>query len=426
MYFNIRRQIMGLFFILACLPVCLYAQVITPVSQSKAIDYTRLARIDSMVNDYVQHNWIKGAVTIIVKDNQLVQYKGYGMADAATNKPMEKDAIFRIASQTKAITSAGILILYEQGKLQLDEQVGDFIPEFKQQNVLNTFNAVDTTYTTVPAKRPITIRDLLTHTSGLDYPGIGSENMKAIYAKAKLAPGFGITKDASLLQKMKQLGNLPLVHQPGEQWTYGLNCDVLGCIIEIVSGMSLQDFLTKEIFTPLGMKDTYFNVPAAKASRLTTVYTEDSTHQIIPWPTGNFNTDPNFPLQNKTYFSGGADLSSTGYDYAVFLQMIMNGGIYNGKRILSPRTVEAMLTPQLDFLFNDTNNFGLGFEIVAEKGARKGTRHKGTFGWGGFFGSTYWADPRSKLIAIILTQQSPNSHYQVMEKFESMVYSSLK
>ena len=235
-----------------------------------------------------------------------------------------------------------------------------------------------------------------------------------------------MTKDETLLNKMKQLGKLPLVHQPGEKWTYGLNFDLLGCLIEVISGTRLDDFLTKNIFVPLGMKDTYFNLPQAKASRLATVYREDSLQHVIKWEKGYFGADPAFPLADKKYLSGGADLSSTAFDYAIFLQMLLNGGTYNGHQILSPRTVQAMISNQVDpGLFGD-NNFGLSFGITSEKGAEKGTRNKGTFSWGGFFGTTYWADPNEHLICLIMTQQTPNSHYQVMDKFETMVYSSLK
>jgi CubicO group peptidase (beta-lactamase class C family) len=250
--------------------------------------------------------------------------------------------------------------------------------------------------------------------------------MKAIYSKAAISPGFGMTKDETLLNKMKQLGKLPLVHQPGEKWTYGLNFDLLGCLIEVISGTSLSDFLTKNIFEPLSMKDTYFNLPQSKASRLATVYREDSLHHVIKWENGYFGADPAYPLTDKKYLSGGADLSSTAFDYAIFLQMLLNGGTYNGYQVLSPRTVQAMTSNQINVVFDGTNDFGLSFGVTSEKGAQKGTRNKGTFSWGGFFGTTYWADPKEHLICLIMTQQTPNSHYQVMDKFETMVYSSLK
>jgi CubicO group peptidase (beta-lactamase class C family) len=403
-----------------------FAQVIDRSNKpNPSVDYGRLARIDTLINNYVKNDWVKGVVTIIVKDNQLIQYKGYGYADAAIAKPMNSDALFRIMSQTKAITSVGIMILYEQGKLLLDEPIGNYIPEFKNQTVVDQFNAADTTYTTVPAKKNITFRDLLTHTSGIDYADIGSARMKAIYAKAGIPSGLGAF-NADLLTQMKRLGKLPLSFQPGERFQYGLNSDLLGCLIEVISGQTLDEFLRKNIFEPLGMKDTYFNVPASKWDRLATVYTEDSLHHIIPWSHSFRNIDPDYPKMNKHYFSGGAGLTSTAFDYAVFMQMLLNGGIYNGKRILSPRTVELMTNNQLDFHFNGTNDFGLGFEIVTEKAAKRDPKNKGSFSWGGYYGTTYWADPKEKLVCLIMTQQTPNSHGELTSKFTTMVYSSLK
>ena len=390
-----------------------------------SIDYKKIANIDTLINGYVNRDGVKGVVTIIVKDGQIIQNKAYGYADAATKKPMEPNSIFRIASQTKAIVSAGILILYDQGKLALNDPVSKYIPEFAHETVLDSFHASDTTFTTVPAKRDITIKDLLTHTSGIDYAGIGSDNMRAIYSKYNIQSGLGVV-DQNLQETMKKLGKLPLAFQPGTQWRYGLNIDVLGDIIEIVSGMNLEDFLRKNILEPLGMNDTWFNLPADKANRLTTVYMEDSLHHIIPWSKDHLDIDPDYPKITKHYFSGGAGLSSTAYDYAIFLQMIMNGGSYNGKTILSKRIVAMMLHPQLDFAFDGKNNFGLGFSITSDKGSADGSRNEGSFAWGGYFGTVYWGDPKEHLICLIMTQQNPNSHGQLAQQFEQLVYASLK
>jgi len=317
------------------------------------------------------------------------------------------------------------LILYDEGKLALNDPVSKYIPEFAHETVLDSLYTKDTTYTTTAAKRDVTIKDLLTHTSGIDYAGIGSDKMKAIYAKYKIPSGLGVI-DQNLSSTMQTLGKLPLAFQPGTQWRYGLNIDILGDIIEIVSGMNLEDFLRKNIFEPLQMNDTWFNLPADKFDRLTTVYTEDSLNHIIPWSKDHFDIDPDYPKVNKHYFSGGAGLSSTTFDYAVFLQMIMNGGTYNSKTILSRRTVEMMLHPQLDFTFDGKNDFGLGFGITSDKGSADGSRNKGSFSWGGFFGTTYWADPKEHMICLIMTQQTPNSHYQLSGQFEQLVYASLK
>jgi len=401
------------------------SQVIQTGTKNNTVDYERLAKIDGLVNEYISKNWLTGAVSIVVKDNQIVQYKGYGYADVATKKPMKNDAIFRIMSQTKAITSVGVMILYEQGKLLLDQPISDFIPEFKHPVVLDKFNDADTTYTTIPANGEITFRQLLTHTSGLDYTDIGSSKVAAIYSKNHIPSGLGYF-DAGLLERMKALGALPLSFQPGTKWQYGLNSDLLGCLIEVISGMNLEDFLKKNIFDPLGMKDTYFNVPSSKANRLATVYTEDPSHNIIPWSHEFRNIDPDYPIMKKHYFSGGAGLSSTAFDYAIFMQMLLNGGKYNGHQILGKRTVEMITSGQLkEGMFGD-DNMGLGFGITSEKSAAQGPRNAGSFSWGGYYGTTYWADPKSNLVCLFMTQQNPNTHGDIEAKFEAMVYSSLK
>ena len=402
------------------------AQVLSPIIKAHPkVDDKRLAAIDTLLKNYVAKNWLTGAVTLIVKENQLIHYKGHGYADAATKKPMQADAIFRIMSQSKAITSLAILQLFEQGKLQLDQPIYQFIPEFKSPTVLNNFNMADSSYSTLPAKREITFRDLLTHTSGIDYSGIGSDKMKAIYAKAGIPSGLGESKD-KLLEKMKVLGKLPLVHQPGEKFTYGLNTDLLGCLVEIISGQSLEAYMNEHIFEPMGMKDTYFNVPMDKISRLPAVYTEDKNKQIIPWAPTFRGINPNYPWMPKSYFSGGAGLSATAFDYAIFLQMILNGGVYNGKQILGRRTAELMISPQLEPGLMGNDNFSLGFSITGEKSANLNMRTKGSFSWGGYYGTTYWADPKEKLIVLIMTQHTPNSHSDFNAKIENIIYGSLK
>ena len=421
---NYSRKVVFLF-IIQLLSIISTAQVIQTVGKNNSVDYERLARIDGLVNEYINNNWLTGAVSIIIKDNQVVQYKGYGFADVASKKPMKNDAIFRIMSQTKAITSVGIMILYEQGKLLLDQPISDFIPEFKKPVVLDKFNEADTTYTTIPAKSEITFRHLLTHTSGLDYTDIGSSKVQAIYTKNHIPSGLGYF-DENLFERMKALGKLPLTFDPGTKWQYGLNSDLLGCLIEVISGMNLEDFLRKNIFDPLGMKDTYFNVPASKADRLATVYTEDSLHHIITWSHEFRRIDPDYPIMKKRYFSGGAGLSSTAFDYAVFMQMLLNGGKYNGHQVLSKRTVEMMISGQLaPGLFGD-DNMGLGFGITSERSAARGARNAGSFAWGGYYGTTFWADPKARLVCLFMTQQNPNSHGDVEGKFESILYSSLK
>jgi CubicO group peptidase (beta-lactamase class C family) len=408
------------------LSISLFGQTLSPniIKNNPNINYAHLACIDSFIQPYIDKNHLVGAVTLVVKDNQLVHYKGHGYADLATKKPMPADAIFRIMSQTKAITSLGILQLFEKGKLNLDQKVSDFIPEFKNPTVLKDFNPADSSYTTVPAKREITFRDLLTHTSGIDYTAIGSEKMKAIYAKAGIPSGLG-KMNATLLAKMKVLGTLPLAHQPGDRFTYGLNTDLLGCLIEVISGKTLDAYFKANIFEPLGMKESFFNLPAELGSRLATVYTEENG-KIIPWSPTFRNINPNYPLEKKGYFSGGAGLSMTTFDYAIFLQMILNGGKYNGKQIIGRRTAELMVSPQLAPGLMGEDNFGLGFSIASEKSANLHMRSKGSFSWGGYYGTTYWADPKEKMIVLIMTQHTPNSHGDFSKKIENIIYGSLK
>ncbi len=418
-------KLLSFWIVTFCLTITVTAQTVQLTGKNNNVDYLKLNRIDSLVNSYIQKNWLTGAVTIVIKDNMVVQHKGYGVKDLESKKPMQKDQLFRIMSQTKAITSVAAMILYEQGKLLLDEPVSNYIPEFKNQTVIDKFNEADTTFTTIPAKREVTIRDLLTHTSGIDYGDIGTKTGRLIYAKNKIPSGLGHI-DATLLDRMKALGKLPLIHQPGEKFSYGLNTDLLGCLIELISGETLDAFMRKNIFEPLGMKDTYFTVPAEKAGRLAGVYTEDENHNIIPWSHTFRGIDPDYPTMKTNYFSGGAGLTSTAFDYAVFMQMMLNGGTYNGKRILSKRTVEMMTSNQTkEGLFGD-DYFGLGFSIVSAKGAAKGPRSEGSFAWGGYYGTTYWADPKTKMVCLFMTQQNPNSHGDVEKRFEQIVYSSIK
>jgi CubicO group peptidase (beta-lactamase class C family) len=402
------------------------AQTLSPtIVKNSGIHYERLAQIDTLLKLYEDKNWLVGAVVIIVKDNKVVYYKGSGYSNLSTKKAMQANAIFRIMSQTKAITSLGIMQLFERGQLGLDQNISDFIPEFKNPKVIKSFNRLDSSFTTTPAKREITFRDLLTHTSGIDYPAIGTDTMQAVYAKNNIPSGLGYFNE-SLLSKMKALGTLPLLHNPGERFTYGLNSDLLGCLIEIISGESLENYCNKNIFNPLGMKDTYFNVPITKENRLATVYTEDENKKIIEWSPSFRNIDPRYPLMPKNYFSGGAGLSSTAFDYSIFLQMLLNQGSYNGKQILGRRTVELMLSPQLaDNLFGD-DNFCLGFALTSKRSANLKMLNEGSFAWGGYYGTTYWADPKEKLVCLIMTQQTPNSHYDYVDKIINIVYGSLK
>ena len=401
------------------------AQQITAAAKPESAGFSseRLKRIDTNLSDWVNKGWMNGAVGMIIRNGKIVYYKSAGFNDPGTKAAMRKDGIFRIASQTKAITSVAVMMLYEEGKFLLDDQVSKYIPEFSKETVLDKFNAADSSYTTVPAKRQITIRDLLTHTSGLGYAQIGSKEANAIYAKNNLTAGLEVHND-ELSDAMKRLGRLPLMHQPGEKWTYGLNVDVLGYLVEIWSGMSLDDFFRKRIFQPLNMKDTYFNLPAEKADRLVNLYTEDSTGHLVK-PDKPFGLNANYPLRKKTYFSGGSGLSSAIYDYAVFLQMLLNGGEYNGVRLLSRNTVRMMTMNQIGNVDFGDDKFGLGFAIATEKSSANFPSQAGTFSWGGAFSTSYWADPKEKMIVLFYRQLFVTTHGDLANKFRVLAYQAL-
>jgi CubicO group peptidase (beta-lactamase class C family) len=401
---------------------------IAPTPEAGGFSSKRLSRIDTVLKEYVDKGRMNGAVAMIVHDGKIVYYKNFGYNDQEAKTPMQKDGIFRIASQTKAITSVAVMMLYEEGKFMLDDPISNFIPEFKNPRVLDKYNKADTTYTTVPAKREITIRDLLTHTSGLGYAQIGSTEAKNIYYKAGVVGGIGVP-DFVLADKMKILGGLPLFHQPGEKWTYGLNDDVLGYLIEVVSGMSLKDFFTKRIFEPLGMKDTYFYLPADKRNRLVMLYTEDSATKKPVKMAEKLNLYAemyrDYPKMNGTYYSGGAGLSSTVYDYAIFLQMLLNGGEYNGKRILSHNSVRMMTMNQIGDISRGVNKFGLGFGITTERGSALLPTQEGTFEWGGMFATTYWVDPKEKLIGLVYRNIWPTSWGGLGNLYKVLVYQAM-
>ncbi len=382
----------------------------------------RLNRIDALINEYIEKGWIQGAVAYIRRDDKIAYYRAFGTDH---DRPLEKDAIFRIASQTKAITSVAVMTLYEEGKFLLDDPISMYIPEFAHPVVLDKFNDKDTTWTTIPASREITIRDLLTHTSGIDYADIGNPAMTAIYQKAGIPAGF-VREPMILGDKIKALAKLPLIHQPGERFTYGLNTDVLGYLVEVISGKSLAEFMKERIFDPLGMKDTYFYLPAEKHNRLVAVNTE-TENGLKPWGDELFRgISVDYPLQQGTYYSGGAGLSSTISDYAVFLQMLLNGGKFKGKRILAERTVELMINNQIGDLMQGDGKFGLGFGITTREGQFKLGVSEGSFAWGGFFGTAYWADPEEKLVCLIYCQQFPLSHGELSDKFQVLVYSAME
>ena len=390
---------------------------------SLTVSKERLARIDQLLQGYTDQNKIAGVVALVLRDGKPVYEKAFGWSDKEAGRKMTGSTLFRIASQTKAFTSTAVLALMEEGKIGLDEPVGNFIPAFKKTTVAAR---EDGTVKIVPAKRPITIRQLLTHTAGISY---GTDpQVRELYAAKGLGPMAGngwytADKEEPICETMERLGTLPFVAQPGEAYVYGYNTDILGCVVEKASGMSLADFIAKRITGPLGLKDTRFYIPPAERDRFAAVYASGGDGKIVRAADGSKGQGHYIDGPRKSY-AGGAGLTSTAHDYARFLEMIRNGGKLDGVRILSPRTVELMTTNQSGSLHSTTGlGFGLGFQTVDRYGA-SGLAGVGAFGWGGAYGTNYQVDPQSHLVIVLMIQLMPNAT-DVQSKFSNLVYQSL-
>ncbi len=389
------------------------------------ISSDRLKRIDAMLKEAVKNDEIPGAVALIVKDGKIVFHEAYGRSDAKQRKKYKTDDIFRIASQTKAITSTAVMMLWEEGKFRLDDPIENYIPEFAEGQILDTFNESDSSYSTKPAKNKITIRNLLTHTAGIGYGQLdGQASMKKIYIKAGVVDAFTAEK-VLLSENIKKIARLPLQFEPGSEYKYGENIDILGYLVEVVSGMPLDEYFKQHIFRPLEMDDTWFYLPGSKSRRLVDVLEKDS----LGWKEhSNEVFDVNYPVRGaKTYFAGGAGLSSTTIDYAKFLQMFLNGGEYKGNRLLSRKTVEFMLQNQIGELFPDKGKgFGIGFAIVNKHGAAMGGNGScGTFDWGGYYNTQYFADPQENIIGLLFKQTQKLSKDDTGWKFRQMVFQTV-
>jgi CubicO group peptidase (beta-lactamase class C family) len=393
--------------------------------ESVGISAERLARIDKMCTEAVQSGDLPGIVSLVARNGKIVHWKAYGMADNQAGRALKRDNIFRIASQTKAITSTAVMMLWEEGKFRLDDPISKYIPEFKNMQVLNSFRYSDTTWTATPAKTEITIRHLLTHTSGIGYGAIDSdERFQMMYRKAGIIDAF-TTENVTISENIKKLSKLPLHHHPGEKYTYSEGLDVLGYFIEVVSGMPFDQFLKTRIFDPLGMNDTRFYLPEEKADRLVSVQ-----HKVngkwVKFPAGFYDAD--YPVNGaKTFFSGGAGLSSTVKDYAIFLQMYLNGGEYNGTRILSRKTIDSIMGNQTGELYGWPNeHYGLAFGVLTDKGQNKGgLGSEGTFQWGGYFNTQYFADPVENVIGIIFKQTQGPVNDETGWKFRQLVFQTI-
>ena len=399
-----------------------------PLVEPEAVGFSleRLSRIDKVMETHIAQQKIAGGVTLLARHGKIAHLGVYGMMDVEAEKPMTPDTIFRIASMTKPITSVAVMMLYEEGHFRLNEPVSKFIPAFKEMFVLPPEDAEDSAQP-VPATEQITIWNLLTHTDGLTYHW--NERLGPQYVAADITHGL-LQDESTLAEKMKVLATIPLLHDPGAEFEYGLSIDLLGYLVEVVSGMSLDAFFSERIFKPLGMKDTHFFIPEAKRERLATVYerTEDGPikrKSQEPTVEGSLIYSTDYPYNGpRTYFSGGGGLVSTVSDYLRFAQMMLNGGKLDGVRLLSRKTVELMTTNQLAKMDVDFG-FGLGFGVVRDESDLNEIGSVGRFGWGGFFFTNFFIDPQEQMIGIFMCQLHPSGSLDLGERIRILCYQAI-
>ncbi|MCH2578230.1 MAG: beta-lactamase family protein [Pseudomonadales bacterium] len=386
------------------------------------ISSERLGRLDTVLNSYVEENLIAGQVLLVLRKGRIAHSLANGMRDIEATDPMKEDTIFRIASQTKALVSTGIMILHERGQLDISHPLSRYIPEW--ENVQVAVPNENGSYNLEPVERPITLRHLLTHTAGMSY-GTGPASRE--WEEADFQGWYFANKTETIGESIARMASLPLDAHPGTAWIYGYNTDILGAVIEKASGMDLNNFLQQEIFEPLEMSDSHFYLPENKRDRLAVVYQPKPGGGIQAIPaTDGMRSQGLYIDGPRISYSGGAGLLSTANDYARFLQMTLNGGELDGKRILSRKTIELMTTNHLgDLPFRSGQGFGLGFSIVTDLGERGTLGSVGEYGWGGAYHSTYWVDPLEELVVVYLTQIIPATGLDDYSKLRSGVYQAI-
>ena len=386
------------------------------------ISSERLGRLDTVLNSYVEENLIAGQVLLVLRKGRIAHSLANGMRDIEATDPMKEDTIFRIASQTKALVSTGIMILHERGQLDISHPLSRYIPEW--ENVQVAVPNENGSYNLEPVERPITLRHLLTHTAGMSY-GTGPASRE--WEEADFQGWYFANKTETIGESIARMASLPLDAHPGTAWIYGYNTDILGAVIEKTSGMDLNNFLQQEIFEPLEMSDSHFYLPENKRERLAVVYQPKPGGGIQAIPaTDGMRSQGLYIDGPRISYSGGAGLLSTANDYARFLQMTLNGGELDGKRILSRKTIELMTTNHLgDLPFRSGQGFGLGFSIVTDLGERGTLGSVGEYGWGGAYHSTYWVDPLEELVVVYLTQIIPATGLDDYSKLRSGVYQAI-
>ncbi len=417
-------KLLLLSWILGCYSSLAYsAEFSRPDPEELGFSSQRLEHLDKVLNSYVEQDRLAGQVVMVLRHGQLAFTTANGWRDKENGVAMTEDTIFRIASQTKAIVSTGIMILHERGLLDISDPLGHYFPEWQDMQV--AVSDGNGGYSLEPARRQISLRHLLTHTSGVSY---GSGPAQRAWEEAGFQGWYFADKAEPISASIARMGSLPLDEHPGERWIYGYSTDILGAVIEQASGQDLATFLREELFLPLDMRDTHFYLPQSKAPRLARVY-RPGDRGATASPDGDGMLSQGSYIEgsgpNRSY-SGGAGLLSTARDYARFLQMTLNGGELDGVRILSPKTIELMTVNHLgDLPFRAGQGFGLGFSVVTDLGTRGSLGSDGEYGWGGAYHSTYWVDPVEDLVVLYFTQIRPATGLDDYNKLRSGIYQAI-
>jgi len=422
MTLSIRKPLSICLLLLSAAASVLAQNLPTAKPEEVGLSTERLQKLDIVFQTYAADKKLAGSVVLIMRHGKVAYFKSFGQRDIEANSPMQNDAIFRIASQTKALVSVGIMMLQEEGKLLISDPVSKYIPEFKETTVAQSREGGG--YDVIKAKRAITIRDLLTHTAGIGYGyGLAADKWK----EAGIQGWYFADRDEPIGATIVRMASLPMEAHPGEKYVYGYNTDILGVVIEKASGKSLDEFITSTILTPLGMKDTHFYLPQAKANRLATVYSANADKPLERAPDpGTMAGQGSYLNGPRKSFSGGAGLLSTATDYARFLQMMLNSGSLNGVRILSRKTVELMTVSHTGKIeFRAGEGFGLGFSVCEDLGRRGTPGSVGEFGWGGAYGSTYWVDPKEDMVVVYFKQLIPTNGLDDHGKLRALIYQAI-
>ncbi len=378
------------------------------------ISAQRLQRVNALMKRYIDQGEIAGAVTLVARKGRLAHLEAQGVMDLDTKQPMKTGSIFRLASMTKPITSLAVMMLHEEGRFLLNDPVSKFLPEFKNMQVA-VANApherAAVGFRTIPAEREITIRHLLTHTAGLA-SGSGGPTLEISKGLAKLR-----NPENTMAEYVTALAKLPLNFQPGTAWEYGPATDVLGRLVEVISGQSLDQFFRERIFTPLGMNDTHFYLPEAQLTRLTAAY-EKKDGRLSKL------TAMGVATRGGKFYMGAGGLAGTAEDYLRFCQMLLNGGVLDGRRLVSRKTIELMTANHIGRIpmWQETlqgYRFGLGFRVREHTGEAALLGSHGSYGWGGAYGTFFWIDPKEQMIGIMMIQLLPYAHLNIRPEFQN-------